>query len=206
MRILVRTSKLAIWARRLALFAAALILISAGLHFFGQITADVFEISLVIGTICAAAAFLIGIAAYVRLWFTGDRGWGPASVGFVLGLVCLVPAGMVLALSEIYPSTADVTTALVDPPQLLDARPNDPDIDSETVLASFPNLITRAYQIPPEELFSLGQSLARANGWEILAATPPTKPVRASSTRCATPCWGSKTRSPFAFRPTPSVR
>lgn len=175
MRILVRTSKLAIWARRLALFAAALILISTGLHFFGQIAADVFEISLAIGTISAAAAFLIGIAAYIRLWFTGDRGWGPASVGFVLGLACLAPAGIALALSEIYPSTADVTTALVDPPQLLDARPNDPDIDSETVLASFPNLITRAYQIPPEELFSLGQSLARANGWEILAATPPTQ-------------------------------
>ncbi|UYQ71423.1 DUF1499 domain-containing protein [Pelagibacterium flavum] len=175
MRILVRTSKLAIWARRLALFAAALILISAGLHYFGQITADVFEISLAIGTVCGALAFLIGIAAYVRLWFTGDRGWGPASVGFFLGLVCLAPAGMALTLSEIYPSTADVTTALVDPPQLVEARPNESEIDSETVLASFPNLITRIYQLPPETLFSLGQSLARANGWEILSSTPPTE-------------------------------
>jgi hypothetical protein len=175
MRILVRTSKLAIWARRLALFAAALILISTGLHFFGQITADVFAISLMIGTVSGAAAFLIGIVAYIRLWFTGDRGWGPASVGFILGLVCLAPAGFTLALSELYPSTADVTTALVDPPQLLKARPNHPDIDPETVLASFPNLITRIYQIPPEVLFALGQSLARANGWEILAATAPTQ-------------------------------
>lgn len=175
MRILVRTSRLAIWARRLALFSAALILISTGLHFFGQIAADVFQISLLIGTVFAAAAFLIAIAAYVVLWFTGDRGWGPSSVGFFLGLVCLAPAGVAFAMSEIYPSTADVTTALTDPPQLLEAQPNHPDIDSETVLASFPNLITRAYQIPPEVLFGIGQSLVRANDWEILASTEPSQ-------------------------------
>lgn len=175
MRILVRTSKLAIWARRLALFSAALTLVSTGLHFFGQIAPDVFEISLVIGTVSAGAAFLIGLSAYVVLWFTGDRGWAPASVGFFLGLLCLAPAGIVLALSESYPSTADVTTALGTPPQLLEAQPNESAIDPETVLASFPNLITRAYQIPPQELFALGQSLVRANGWEILAATPPTE-------------------------------
>ncbi|WP_417580213.1 DUF1499 domain-containing protein [Pelagibacterium sp.] len=175
MRILVRTSKLAIWARRLALFAGALIVISMGLHFFGQITPDVFGISLIIGTVCAALALLTGITAYIGLWFSGDRGWGPATLGFGLGLVCLVPAGVAFALSEIYPSTADVTTALFDPPQLVEARPIETDIDPETILANFPNLITRIYQIPPEMLFTLGQSLARSNGWEIIASTPPTQ-------------------------------
>ena len=173
MRILVRTSKLAIWARRFALFAVALIVISAGLHVFGQISSDVFEISLIIGTLCAAAAFLVGLAAYTRLWFTGDRGWGPATIGFILGLLCLAPAGVTAALVEIYPSTADVTTALANPPQLRLAHPNQTRIDPETVLASFPNLITRIYRIPPETLFALGETLALANGWDVLAATPP---------------------------------
>lgn len=174
MRIIVHTSKLAIWARRFALFAAALILISAALHFFGQIASDVFEISLVIGSICAAVAFLAGIAAYIRLWFTGDRGWGPATIGFVLGLLGLMPAAAAAVLAEIYPSTADVTTASANPPQLRMAHPDQSRIDPETVLASFPNLITRIYRIPPETLFSLGEALARANGWQILSATPPT--------------------------------
>lgn len=173
MRILVRTSKLAIWARRFALFAAALIVISTGLHVFGQIASDVFEISLIIGTICAAAALLTGIAAFFRLWFTGDRGWGPASAGVVLGLLCLAPAGIVAGLAEIYPSTADVSTALFNPPQLQRAAPGETGLDPETVLASFPNLITRIYRIPPQTLYELGERLARANGWEILAAHPP---------------------------------
>lgn len=173
MRILVRTSKLAIWARRLALFALALIAISAGLHVFGQIGSDVFQISLVIGTLCAAAAFLVGIAACVRLWITGDRGWTQSGVGVVLGLVCLVPSITAFALVETFPSTADVSTALENPPPLLQASPNQPQIDPETVLASFPNLITRIYRIPPETLFSLGQNLASAQGWDILDITPP---------------------------------
>lgn len=177
MRILVRTSKIAIWARRFALFGAALIVISTGLHFFEQIAADVYKISLIIGSICAIAAFLVGIAAYIRLWFTGDRGWGPASVGFVLGLACLAPAGVAAALAEMYPSTADVSTAFTNPPQLLRARPNHPAIDPETVLATFPNLITRIYRIPPQTLFALGENLARANGWRIIAATPPSESV-----------------------------
>lgn len=173
MRILVRTSKIAIWARRLALFGAAIIVIATGLHFFGQIAADVYTTTLVIGTACAALAFVTGIAAYIRLWFTGDRGWGPATVGFVLGLACLAPAGVAAALVEIYPSTADVSTAFVNPPFLLRAQPNHPEIDPETVLATFPNLITRIYQIPPPTLFSLGRTLADARGWRLIAATPP---------------------------------
>lgn len=175
MRILVRTSKVAIWARRLALFGAAIIIISTGLHYFEQIAADVYKISLVIGSVCAALAFLTGIAAYIRLWFTGDRGWGPASVGFLLGLACLTPAGVMATLAEMYPSTADVTTAFANPPQLLRAQPNHPEIDPETILATFPNLITRSYQIPPAILFSLGEELARARGWRIIAATPPSQ-------------------------------
>lgn len=174
MRILVRTSKLAIWARRLALFAAALIVISTGLHVIGQVASDVFEISLIIGTLCAAAAFLVGLAAYIRLWFTGDRGWGPATVGFALGLLCLAPAAVTAVLAELYPSTADVTTALSNPPQLRMANPGQSQVDPETVLISFPNLITRIYRIPPQTLFSLGEALAGANGWEVIASTPPT--------------------------------
>lgn len=173
MRVLIRTSKLAIWARRLASFAAALIVISTGLHMFGQIGSDVFEISLVIGTGFALGAFVAGLIAWARLWFSGDKGWGPASIGVVVGMLCLGPAATTLAMTELYISTADVSTAFADPPPLLMARPNHPEIDPETVLASFPNLITRIYQIPPSALFSLGRELVEASGWDIVGIQPP---------------------------------
>lgn len=175
MRIVVRTSKLALWARRLALFAAAMLVVSAGLRFIGQIAVPVFEISLIIATVTAALAFVTAIAAYIRLWFSGDKGWSPATVGFLLGLLCLAPAGGAAALVQIYPSTADVTTAFDDEPPLMRATPNHPDIDPETVLQSFPNLITRIYQIEPEILFALAQQLVRTSDWEVIAITEPSQ-------------------------------
>ncbi|RDE10549.1 DUF1499 domain-containing protein [Pelagibacterium lacus] len=175
MRILVRTSRLAIWGRRLALFGFAVLLVSTGLHMFGQIASPVFEIALVIGTAIGALAFALGVAAYVTLWVSGDKGWGPASVGVFLGLVCLGPALAALAFARLYPSSADVTTAVDDPPRLVMAAPDAPQIDPESILQSFPNLITRIYQIPPEALFVLAQDLLRANGWTVLGIAEPSQ-------------------------------
>src|SRR5690554_6924625 len=149
MRILVRTSKLAIWARRLATFALATLVVAIVLHMLGQLSTDVFEIVLAIATGVAALAVLLAFIAYVRLWFTGDRGWRPASFGFFVGLLCLVPATAIAFLVARYPSTLDVTTALVSPPELVRAQASPSTIDPETVLESFPNLITRIYQVPP---------------------------------------------------------
>lgn len=174
MRVVVRTSRLAIWARRLALFAVALLLVAAGLRFFGQISWTVFEISIAIGTLAAALGVLCGFCAYVWLWFTGDRGWGYASAGFVLGMIGLAPAGAAAVIAELYPSTIDVTTALADPPPLQVARPDEETrLDTETILASYPNLITRIYQVPPDILFALGEDLARASGWIVIDTDAP---------------------------------
>lgn len=145
------------------------------LHLFGQIVSVVYEICLLIGTATAAMAFLLGLAAYLRLWFTGDKGWRPASIGFFLGLACLVPAMLAVIMVEVYPSTADVTTAYDDPLALLRAEPNHPEIDPETVLQSFPNLITRIYQIPPEVLFVLAEQLTRTKDWSVIDITEPSQ-------------------------------
>lgn len=173
MRILVRISKLALWSRRLAMFAAAMLIVAIVLHFFEQVTIDAFEISIAIGTGVAALAVLLALIAYGRLWISGDRGWGPASFGLFVGLLCLVPAAGALALALIYPSTSDVTTALVSPPDLVSADPGHSDIDPETVLERFPNLITRIYQIAPETLYPMTETLMRREGWDIVRNRPP---------------------------------
>lgn len=173
MRILIRTSRLAIWSRRLAIFGFAVLVLAVALHLFGQIATDVFEISLVIGTAVAALAVLLAAAAYMRLWFTGDRGWKLASIGISLGGLCLLPAGYALAMTLLYPSTADVTTALISPPALIRAADTETSIDPESILLSFPNLITRSYQIPPETLYGLAETLVRQRGWRVVRNSPP---------------------------------
>lgn len=204
MRIFVRTSKLAIWARRLALFSAILLAVAGLLHLFGQIAFEVFVISLQIVTVFAGAGLLLGIAAAIRLWFTGDRGWGQAGAGVVLGLLGLAPLGSVLVMASIYPATLDVTTALQNPPDMQLARESRADFDPETVLASYPNLITRIYQVPPDILYALGEELAAANGWDVLSATAPSPADPAGQLNALRPAllgW----RSEIAFRVTPGA-
>lgn len=173
MRILIRTSRLAIWSRRLAIFGFAVLVLAVTLHLLGQIATNVFEISLIIGTTVSALAVSLAVAAYARLWFTGDRGWKLASIGFSLGALCLMPAGYALAMAMFYPSTADVTTALVSPPSLLSVEDTETSLDPESILQSFPNLITRSYQIPPETLFGLAETLVRQRGWRVVRNSPP---------------------------------
>lgn len=173
MRILIRTSKNAIWSRRLASFALAVIVVAIPLHIFDLISSDAFTISLAIGLGAAGLALLLGILAYIRLWFTGDRGWRPASFGVALGLACLAPAAYAGYLAMNYPSTADVSTALLSPPALIMARGSDVQIDPESILVSYPNLLTRFYQIPPSVLHELALTLARDRGWQIISSEAP---------------------------------
>lgn len=173
MRVLVRTSTLAIWSRRLGSFALAVIGLSFLLHLFDQLDTETFVLSLMIGTGIAALGFLLALAAYVRLWFTGDKGWGLASTGLVTALLAVLPAGYAAAMAARYPSTVDVTTAINNPPALLSAAPGPvAALDPETVLDSFPNLITRSYQVDPGALYALAEGLVRQRGWEITRARP----------------------------------
>src|SRR5690606_33051904 len=105
--------------------------------------------------------------------FTGDRGWRPASFGVAFGLICLAPAAYAGYLAIAYPSTADVSTALVSPPELIMAHGSEVEIDPELILVSYPNLITRFYQIPPQVLHELAETLARQQGWQVLSSTAP---------------------------------
>jgi hypothetical protein len=173
LRILIRTSKSAIWSRRLASFALAVLVIAVPLHIFDFIPSDAFAISLALGLGAAAMALLLGLFAYVFLWFTGDKGWRPASFGVAFGLVCLAPAAYAGYLAASYPSTVDVSTALLSPPDLIIAVGAEVEIDPESILESYPNLITRFYQIPPQVLHDLVQTLARQRGWQVISSTAP---------------------------------
>ncbi|WP_116653010.1 DUF1499 domain-containing protein [Pelagibacterium sediminicola] len=151
----------------------AVLVVATPLHIFDLIATDVFGISLAIGFGTAALALLLGLFAYVRLWFTGDRGWRPASFGVAFGLICLLPVAAAGYLAVTYPATTDISTALASPPDLIMARAQGTEIDPELILVSYPNLITRFYQIPSPVLFDLAQTLARRSGWQVISALSP---------------------------------
>src|SRR5690242_7801866 len=123
MRILVRTSKWAIWARRFGALALPLAALPVLLHREQWITSDNFQVIEAIALSLAAIALLCGIFAMARLWMTGDQGWGRATQAVVFGALCLAPAGYLAFEAARLPATPDVSTDFANPPQLVSFIP-----------------------------------------------------------------------------------
>ncbi|MHA6729435.1 DUF1499 domain-containing protein [Devosia sp. A369] len=178
MRILIRTSKWAIWARRLGSVAVPLVIISVLLHRFRLITSDVFLVVALVAGAVALLAVLTALVALGRLWQTGDRGWGLGFAGLFLGALCLLPYGWYGNLLLRYPAVTDIATtqrgqlplvfepgtAAMPPPKLLAPA------EMATI---FPNVETRDYPLGLTQTFALVQALVAEQGWDIRRLREP---------------------------------
>ncbi len=169
MRILVRTSKWAIWARRLSSFALPMLVIPVFLHRTQTITSDTFITILLVALSIAALGLVAGLVAYVRLWRSGDRGWAKATIGVVFGLICLSPVIYGAALFTRYPVVNDVSTDLVSPlPLVLKTDAPVPDAPLQRqIIAAFPDIVTHTYPLDAKTVFSLVEKLVTDRGWDI---------------------------------------
>jgi len=111
-------SRLAVWARRLALFALAATVLGTLI-----VRADLLEIVPALATIAgalllAAAAVMLAIGALVVIWRDGLDGLGAALTGFVIGLALLAYPGYLASKAYRLPAIHDITTDPADPPRL----------------------------------------------------------------------------------------
>jgi hypothetical protein len=174
LRILVRTSKWAIWARRLGSFALPLAVIPVFLHRARLIESDVFELVEAVAVGFALLGLFLAFGAFVRLWVTGDRGWGKAMLGAVFSLVCLAPVGYGITLALRYPPVTDVSTDLADPPLLISGfRPPPAAEGAGLVRAAFPNVLARTYPLGTDQVFALANGLVQARGWDVRVRRAP---------------------------------
>ncbi|MET0439256.1 MAG: DUF1499 domain-containing protein [Devosia sp.] len=178
MRILIRTSKTAIWARRIGRIAIPLVILPVGMHHLGLIDSPSFFTVAILALIVSALAFLVGLLALIRLWFSGDQGWGKALSGLFLGLICLAPFAYYGYYAWRYPPVTDIATvprgelpllflpdtAKMPPPKLIT-----PDEQARI----FPNATTRTYPLDVVSLFGVVERLVENEGWDIHLNVPP---------------------------------
>lgn len=179
MRIPIRTSRLAIWSRRLGSFALPLTLVPIVIHRERIIDSPTFHIVAALAAACAVLAVLLALGAFVRLWFSGDRGWLRALGGGALGGICLLPVAYVGWQALTYPALADVTTDPARPPAMVAAqalRPVPANLRAG-VGSAFPGVATRIYPVAVDEMFALVESFAAERGWEIRQRRAPLGPV-----------------------------
>lgn len=172
MRIPVKTSRWALWARRLGGFAIPLAIIPVFMHRAASIPSDTFLLLIAVAAAFAGLAVLIGLAAILRLWRTGDEGWGHAIAGCFLGLFCLAPTAYFAVDYQRYPPIIDISTNPVRPLSLLEA-PDRENAKRADVLATFPNAVSRDYRLTANETFRLVEELVADKGWTVLRRQQP---------------------------------
>lgn len=175
MRILIRTSKWAIWARRLGSFAVPVIVISVWMHRNQALASQTFLNLLGLAALLAFLALFCGIVAYVRLWQSGDHGWGRATAGILLGLICLSPLAYGAALAMRYPLANDISTGPA-PSLRLVVKPNDAPsrkLSREAILRAFPDAYGRTYQADTNEIFEKVAKLIAGRGWQTRVRSAP---------------------------------
>lgn len=176
MRILIRTSKWAIWARRVGALALPLGVIALLLHRGHIVTSENFMVIEAIALVLAALAVVMAIVAFIRLWFTGDQGWWKATIAFVFGALCLAPGAYFGYLYVKQPSAADVSTDFANPPALVsfvEARFVTPD-QRARIENQFPNARSRNYPVAAPDMFDAVASLVDDRGWDVHLTRKPT--------------------------------
>lgn len=175
MRILVRTSRWAVWARRFGALALPLAAIPILLHRAHVITDQNFIDVEAVALGIAVIALLSAVVALVRLWFTGDQGWWKATLALFFALLCLAPAGFFAWEVYHFPESADVTTDFVNPPMLVSFVPQQfsSPAERQRIETAFPNARSRNYPISATQIFDVVSGLIDDRGWEVRAQRVP---------------------------------
>lgn len=179
MRILIRTSKWAIWARRTGSLALPVAILPVFMHRERMITTPTFHLVEVVAIGIATLALLLALGAFVRLWVSGDQGWGKATIGLMFSLAVLLPVGLGAFLASRYPPVTDISTDTLDPPVLtsgLATLPSTPDIVAQVRLA-YPNAQGRAYAIDVAQVYAIASALVAARGWDLRLKRAPQTPL-----------------------------
>lgn len=178
MRILIRTSNWATQARRFGSLAVPLLVVPVLMHRERFLDSQsYFVVALFAGAI-AALAVVTSLIALVRLWYTGDQGWGRAISGLLLGLLCCAPFVWYGSLALRYPPVTDIATvARGELPLIFDAdtarMPPPSVLTPDEQRRIFPNATTRTYPLDVIQLFALVDRLVVANGWDMRLRTEP---------------------------------
>ncbi len=177
------TSKTAIWARRVALFAVAIMLLAILIARGGF-----FDIGPTLATIGAALIMaVIGIvlsfAAGIIIWRSGNPGIGIALTAFVIGVALLAyPSYLGLRAYQL-PQITDVTTDPLDPPRfeaIARLRPRDANpaayaglTAAELQRVAYPEIEPLVVGSTPQQSFDAAMNVINKLKWRVVDARPP---------------------------------
>jgi len=175
-------SDMALWSRRLALFALAVAGIGVMIARGGLDTTAVFAV-LGASFVVAGIALLCAAAAAVVIWRTGRKGVGILLSSALLAGLLLGYPGFLAVQAMRLPAIHDVSTDLDDPPTFSRARralaargdiPEDLPLDVRRRQSrAYPDVQPILLDLDADEAYQTILKAAAARGWKIIDQTPP---------------------------------
>lgn len=177
------TSRLAIWARRTALFSLvatilAIIIVRSGL----------LEFRPALATVGGALAFsvialLLAFAAFVVIWRDGTIGIGYSLTAIAIAVILLAYPGYLAVASYRLPWIYDITTDPIDPPRfeaLARIRPRDANpviyeglSAAEQQRNAYPEIETLEQEATAQASYDAALAVVTKRRWNIVARRPP---------------------------------
>ena len=176
-------SRLAVWARRVALFSLAATLIAVIIVRSGALEIVPALSTLAGALVLAVVAILLAIGAAIVIWFEGVGGAKEAATALFIGLA-LIAYPLYLGIKGYrLPALYDITTDPIDPPRfdaIARLRPRDANpityaglYTAELQHAAYPDIEPDLTDSTPQEAYDAAMKVVIKRKWRIVDARPP---------------------------------
>jgi uncharacterized protein (DUF1499 family) len=171
-------SRLAVWARRFALFSIIVSVLSVFVVHSGYLEFTPAMATFGGALVFAGLSILFALLAMIVIWFTGHRGLGQAVSALVIGMGLLAYPGYLGVKAYRLPAINDVATDPADPPRFealapLRATAIAASYTVEQQRAAYPDLEPLDVTVTALAAFTAAQDVITKHKWTILLARPP---------------------------------
>jgi uncharacterized protein (DUF1499 family) len=176
-------SKLAIWSRRLALFAFAVVLLVVVIVNLGFMEPVPAIASLAGSLFFALVAMVLAFGALVVIWRQGLRGLGLAVAALGIGIAMLAYPAYLGVLFYRLPAVNDITTDATDPPRfeaISRLRPRGANpiaypgaAATKLQRGAYPDIEPLIVSVPPLEAYDAALAVITKRKWRIVDVRPP---------------------------------
>jgi hypothetical protein len=182
-------SRLASWARSLALFAGVAAIVSIVVVRFGFLEMRPAIATLFGALALAGVSIVLALLGFASIWQTGSRGMARILLALVIDAAILAyPAYLGWQYRKL-PAIHDITTDSIDPPkfetltQLRGADGANPAVyaglySAEQQRAAYPKIETVQVDVPVQRAYELTLHLVNRQKWRVVDARPPQPPRR----------------------------
>ena len=177
------TSRLAIWARRIAGFSVAVLLLGILIVRSGILEIIPSLAAFGGGLLLAAIAILLALGAFVVIWREGLAGFGMAMTALLVGVAILAYPVYLGAKAYRLPAIYDITTDPIDPPrfeQIAAVRPREANPivyaglrAAELQKAAYPNVEPLIVSSTPQIAYDAAMQVITKRKWVIVHLRSP---------------------------------